>query len=348
MSSKTKIRHKAIPLAAVGLVVAACGGKPSKSGRPAEQAPQEATITVRDTMVPAVLEAAGVAEPYQRSVLSTRLMGWVTAVLVREGDRVEAGRVLARVDSREVAAKGTQVDAGIVAAEARYQEALRQAQRMRGLYADSAATKAQLDAAETGLAQAEAGLGTARAARAELEAVSAYAEIRAPFAGEITRRYVDPGAFASPGAPLLELQDASRLRVTVSVSPATAAGLNRGATLDATIEDRPARAVVEGVVPASSGALYTVNGIVENRDRSYLPGSAAILLLPQGSRRAILVPETAVFAEGDLSGVRVVGEQGSELRWVRLGRRSGGQVEVLAGLRAGDRVLTSAAVGGVD
>jgi RND family efflux transporter MFP subunit len=247
-----------------------------------------------------------------------------------------------------VAAKGAQVDAGIGAAEAQYQEALRQAQRMRGLYADSAATKAQLDAAETGLAQAEAGVRTARAARAELDAVSAYAEIRAPFAGEITRRYVDPGAFAAPGAPLLELQDASRLRVTVSVSPATAVGLKRGATLDATIEDRPARAVVEGVVPASSGALYTVNGIVENRDRTYLPGSAAILLLPQGTRRAILVPETAVFAEGDLSGVRVVAEQGSELRWVRLGRRSGGQVEVLAGLRAGDRVLTSAFAGGVD
>jgi len=342
------IRYRGIPFAAAGLVLAACGGKPSKPARPSEQALQEATVTVRDTTIPAVLEAAGLAEPYQRSVLSTRLMGSVTAVLVREGDRVEASQVLARVDSREVAAKGAQVDAGIVAAEAQYQEALRQAQRMRGLYADSAATKAQLDAAETGLAQAEAGLRTARAARAELDAVSAYAEIRAPFAGEITRRYVDPGAFAAPGAPLLELQDASRLRVTVSISPATAAGLRRGATLEATIEDRPAKAVVEGVVPASSGALYTVNAIVDNRDRSYLPGSAAILLVPQGTRRAILVPETAVFAEGDLSGVRVVGEQGSELRWVRLGRRSDGHVEVLAGLRAGDRVLTSASVRGVD
>jgi RND family efflux transporter MFP subunit len=343
------MRSKVIPIATLGLVVlAACGKEKSRANPPAEQGPPEATLTVRDTLVPAVLEAAGIAEPYQRSVLSTRLMGSVTAVLVQEGDRVQAGQLLGKIDSREVMAKGAQVEAGIVAAEARHEEALRQAERIRGLYADSAATKAQLDAAETGLAQAEAGLRSAGAARAEVEAVSAYAEIRAPFAGEVTRRFVDAGAFAAPGAPLVELQDASRLRVTVSVSPGMVTGLRRGTRLDATIEDRPAQAVVEGVIPAPGGALYTVNGIVENADRRYLPGSAAVLLLPQGTRRAILVPETAVIAEGDLSGVRVVGERGSELRWVRLGRRTAGQVEVLSGLQAGERVLIGATAGGVD
>lgn len=343
------MRSKVIPIATLGLVVlAACGGEKSRANPPVEQGPPEATLTVRDTLVPAVLEAAGIAEPYQRSVLSTRLMGSVTAVLVREGDRVQAGQLLGKIDSREVMAKGSQVEAGIAAAEAQHQEALRQAERIRGLYADSAATKAQLDAAETGLAQAEAGLRIAGAARAEVEAVSAYAEIRAPFAGEVTRRFVDAGAFAAPGAPLVELQDASRLRVTVSVSPGTVTGLRRGTRLDATIEDRPAQAVVEGVIPAPGGALYTVNGIVENGDRRYLPGSAAVLLLPQGTRRAILVPETAVIAEGDLSGVRVAGERGSELRWVRLGRRNAGQVEVLSGLQAGERVLIGATAGGVD
>ena len=90
-----------------------------------------------------------------------------------------------------------------------YQDARTQAERFRALYADSAATRYQLEQVETGLARAEAGLQTARASRAELDAVGAYAEIRAPFSGVVTRRFVDPGAFVAPGAPILEVQDAS-------------------------------------------------------------------------------------------------------------------------------------------
>jgi len=333
----------------LGLVaLAACGGEKSRPSAGADKGLSQATLTVRDTVLPTLLEAAGVAEPFQRSVLSTRLMGAVTAVLVREGERVQAGQLLASIDPREVVAKQAQVEAGIVAAEAIHQEALRQAQRFRGLYADSAATQAQLDAAEAGLARAEAGLRTARAARAELEAVSAYAEIRAPFTGEVTHRFVDPGAFAAPGTPLLELQDASRLRVTVSISPRTAAALRPGIELNARIEDRPVQALVEGVVPASAGALYAVNAIVENRDRRFLPGSAAVLLVSEGTHRAVLVPEHAVIKEGDLSAVRVQGERGTELRWVRLGGRIAGEVEVLSGLQAGERVLTGVTGSGVD
>jgi RND family efflux transporter MFP subunit len=238
------------------------------------------------------------------------------------------------------------VNAGVSGAQAAYEEALSQARRFRALYADSAATRAQLDAAEAGLARAEAALNTARAAGQEDEAVGAYAEVAAPFAGVVTHRFVDPGGFAVPGAPLLELQDDSRLRVRVSVSPATAGELRRGRVVDGTIEGHPVQAVVEGVVPAPVGALYVVNAIVDNRSGHYLPGSAATLLLPEGTQRVILVPEGAIVTEGDLTGVRILGERGSELRWVRVGRRSDGQVEVLSGLRVGERVITGPTVGG--
>ena len=67
---------------------------------------------------------------------------------------------------------------------------------------------------ETGLERAEAGLQAARAGEAELEAAGAYAEIRAPFAGTVVRRSVDPGAFVAPGQPIATVQDASKLRVS--------------------------------------------------------------------------------------------------------------------------------------
>src|SRR5690606_30529646 len=146
---------------------------------------------------------------------------------------------------------------------------------------------------------------------------------------------------AAPGAPLVEVQDGGRLRVTVTVAPEAARGLTRGTVVTATVEGASVPATVEGVVPAA-GNLYTINAIVENDARRLLAGSAATLHLAQGERRAVLIPPAAVRREGDLTGVMVRGAAADELRWVRLGATHGGSVEVLGGLRAGDRVLVPA------
>ncbi|HEX5634887.1 MAG TPA: efflux RND transporter periplasmic adaptor subunit, partial [Gemmatimonadales bacterium] len=205
--------------------------------------------------------------------------------------------------------------------------------------------RAQLDAAEAGLARAEAGLAQARAAARELEAVGDYTAVEAPFAGIVTRRFVDAGAFAAPGAPLVTVQDASRLRVKVTVAPEAARHLVRGGTVEARIEGIAVQAAVEGVVPSPVGAVYTVNAIVANPDGRFLGGSAATLRVPAGERHAVLVPRTAIVREGDLTGVRVKVGTASDLRWVRLGAERGDRVEVLAGLADGEQVVVRAAEG---
>ena len=296
-------------------------------------------VTVRDTMLASRFSAAGVAEPVQQATLSTKLMGTVTDVLVKEGDRVAAGQPLVRIDARDLTAKSAQAAASIVEAEAVQREAFSQANRIRALYADSAAPRAQLDAVETELARADAALHAARAAGAELESVRSYAQIRAPFAGIVAKRFVDPGAFAAPGAPLVTIQDAARLRITVSATPDVARRLRPGDTVAATIEGQPARATLEGVVPALTGNLYRLNALVPNPGAAILAGSVATLELPTGTRRAFVVPTAAIVREGDLTGVTLRTSQGDERRWVRLGRTSAETSEVVAGLRAGDRVV---------
>lgn len=294
---------------------------------------------VRDTVVQSSFEAAGVAAPLQQATLSTKLMGTVTAVLVKEGESVGAGQPLVRIDARDLTAKSTQAAASVAEAEAIHRDALTQANRIRALYADSAATRAQLDAVETGLARAEAGVRTARGAAAELGAVSSYSVVRAPFAGMVTHRYVDAGAFAAPGAPLVSIQDASQLRVTANATPDVARTIRRGQALAAMIEGRPYRAIVEGVIPATAGNLYTINALVPNPGWAILAGSTATLSLPTGEHNALVVPEIAVRREGDLTGVTLRTAQGDEVRWVRLGAAAGGMVEVSGGLRTGDRVV---------
>jgi len=336
-------RLTTLPLLAT-LALAACGGEGERSTELAAAARPSAgqMYTVIDTVLPSVIEAAGIAEPVRRAVLSTKLMGSVVSVRVREGERVGPGQVLARVDARDIAARREQVRARVAEAEALRADAATQAERFRALYRDEAATKVQLEATETGLARAEAALAAARGAESELEAIGAYAALRAPFAGVVASRAVDPGAFVAPGQPILTVEDGATLRITVTVAPRTARGLRPGDRLPATIEGVPAEAMVEGVVP-SGGALYSVNALVENRGRRFLAGSAATLSIAEGSRRAVLVPGAALVREGDLTGVRVVGLAGVELRWIRTGARLGSTVEVQAGLRPGDRVVLPAA-----
>ena len=301
------------------------------------------TYTVHDTTVDASFDADGVAAPIQQATLGTRLMGVVTDVLVREGDHVEQGQELVRIDARDLTAKSSQVAASVAEAEVFHRDALTQANRIRALFADSAATRAQLDAAETGLARAEAALRTARAATSELEAVASYSVVRAPFAGVVTKRFVDRGAIAAPGAPLVAIQDMSTLRISASTTPEIARGIHRGQTLDALVERTPVRVTVEGVVPAMAGNLYTINALVPNPNAAFLAGSKATLTLPTGQRRAFVVPSRAITREGDLTGVTIETTQGIDRRWVRLGRAMGDVTEVTAGLRAGDRIVVTSA-----
>lgn len=319
----------------------ACGGETPPAGT-SEPAKVARTMIVRDTVVESTFDAPGLAEPVERAILSTKLMGSVTRVLVQEGDRVGRGALMAQIDARDVNAKRVQVEASVRAAEAVHQDAMVQAARFRALYADSAATRYQLEQAETGLARAEAGLNAARAAGAEVAAVEDYAEIRAPFPGLVTRRYADPGAFVAPGAPVVEVQRDDRLRLSATLPPSAARGLRAGLVLQASVEGREVLATIEGVVPAPAGAVYTVNAIVPNSAGALLAGSAATLRVPQGQRRTILLPTTAIHREGDLTGVRIQTPAGSELRFVKLadGATPGaGLVEVLSGLRVGDVLL---------
>jgi len=327
---------------ALFLFTAACSPPKTESTQTPHRVAGTA-YTVKDTIVQTVFEASGTATPLRQATLSTKLMGTVLQVLANEGDRIVAGQILVRIDARDLAAKNSQVAASIAEAEAVHHDAETQAARFRALYADSAATRAQLDAVETGLLRAEAGVHAARASSSELAAVTAYATVRAPFSGVVTKRFVDPGAFAAPGSPLMTVQDGNQLRIVANATPDVASGLRPGQRIDALVENRPVSALIEGIVPSTSGNLYTINALVSNAVGSFLSGSTATLLVKMGSRQALVVPSNAVIREGDLTGLTIRTKDGDEVRWVRLGRSSGSVVEIDSGLRAGDVVIVPAA-----
>lgn len=337
----------AVPLIAfLALTGAGCSRTPSPDSHTPDNAGAQRVagqvLVLADTVVPTLLDVSGTAMPLRQATLSTKLMGTVTAVTVNAGDAVRAGQVLVQLDARDLSAKATQVAAGIADAEAMQDDAATQAARMRALYADSAATRAQYDAALTGLARADAGLRAARAAAGEVAAMRSYAEVRAPFAGVVMARLVDPGSFAAPGTPLITVHDVSALRVSVAAAGETVRGVRRGSRLAAKLDGVDATAIVEGVVPTASGNLFTVNATVANAAATYRAGSAATLRIPAGSQPMLLVPVAAIVREGDLTGVIVHGIQRDERRWIRLGATRGTQVEVAGGIRAGESIVVPA------
>ena len=324
------------------LFAAACSAPTPEPAHAISPRTAGTTYSVMDTTFDAHFDASGIAAPLRQATLSTKLMGTVLSVTVREGESVSEGQSLVRIDARDLTAREGQVAAGIAVAEATQREARAQAGRIRALYADSAATKSQLDAAEAGLARTDAAVRSAHAASAELGAASSYAVIRAPFAGIITRRLVDPGAFAAPGSPLVTIQDGRQLRIAASTTPDLARGIHRGQRIAAVIEGRAVEAVVEGVVPSPVGNLHTINALVANSGGTILPGSSAILRLPVASRTGLMVPTAALVREGDLTGVTMRTADGDQIRWVKLGAVIGRMTEVSAGLRLGDVVVVPA------
>jgi RND family efflux transporter MFP subunit len=295
-------------------------------------------------VITATTEATGMAAPMESATLSTKLMASVVEVTVLEGATVRRGETLVRLDLRDLTAKRQQAEAGLADAEAQRDLARVNAARFRALFADSAAPKAQLEAAEAGLARAEAGVRAMTAGLAELAAVAAYGDVRAPFDGVVSRRFVDPGAFVAPGAPMITVDKLGALRVTVTVPSAQVASLRAGQRVATTIEGDTATATIEGVA-RSAGGTYTVNAVVANAGGRFRGGSAATLRLPAGERRALLVPTAALHREGDLVSVHRRTAQGDLMTVLRVGNAVGDRTEVLGGLTAADRVVVPTATG---
>jgi RND family efflux transporter MFP subunit len=334
---------KTMTVLGLGLLAGACAD-PAPEATPEGRSVEGMAVAVVDTTIAATTDATGMASPLESSTLSTKLMASVEQVLVIEGARVAKGQVLARLDLRDLAAKKVQAEAALADVEAQRDLALVHATRIRALFADSAAPKAMLDAAESGLSRAEAGVRAAQAGLAELAAVTSYGEITAPFAGVIAKRFVDPGAFVAPGAPLLTVDKLGALRVTATV-PATAASAEKaGDRITVMVDGVSYEARVEGTARAGAGT-YTVNAILPNADGAIAGGTAATLQLPAGERSALLVPTAAITRQGDLATVFRRTAQGDLLTVVRLGNVVGEFTEVIGGVVATDSVVLAAPTG---
>ncbi|MGQ0555369.1 MAG: efflux RND transporter periplasmic adaptor subunit [Nitrospiraceae bacterium] len=186
----------------------------------------------------------------------------------------------------------------------------------------------------------------AEANRRAAEAQLSYTMVRAPFEGVITEKKVEAGELASPGQPLLKMEDPQRLRLEATVAEGDLKSVSRGDKIPVVIDALGGQALtglVSQILPAGDPHTHTFMVKVDlPKTPGLKTGMFGRFQLDKDLTQTILVPSAAVVERGELSSLYVVG---SDHRWVTLGRRFEQQVEILSGLNIGERVLVDGSRG---
>ncbi len=322
-------------------------------------------ITLQPANVPDLVEAVGTVRAAQSSDLASQMMGNIVEIRVHEGDHVRRGQVLAVIDEsqpRAAADRATAADIAaqqqLVAADSDLALAESTLKRYQNLYEKKSVSpqefdevKARQQAARARRDMAQAGQGQAQAALAEARTSLDYTRIRAPFDGVIAEKKADPGTLASPGMTIFTVEDVRRYRLEATVNENDLRYVRTGQQVSVVIDaldNTGLEGKVVQIVPAADSAsrsfLVKIELPTDLRLRSGLFGRAQF---SRGERQALLIPRSAVVERGQLQGVFVLDQnQIASLRYITLGKQSGTDIEVLAGLQNGERLVVKP--GGLD
>jgi RND family efflux transporter MFP subunit len=321
-------RHLLPPLLAAALL-AGCSRheRPAAATLPPVQA---RVIAVQAATLPVYTELTGTVRPVERATLSAKIMGAVAEIPVALGQTVAAGDVLARLTAAEIPARVAQAQAGL-------NQAQRDLARERELLAKGASTADLVRSLEDRLAGALAQLH-------EAEAMRDYTTIRAPFAGVVARKLVTAGDLAAPGQPLLEIEGTGAFEIELGIPDSLAATLAPDAALAVTI---PAsgltfRAPLRELSSAADALARTVTAKLSvPADAKVRSGQFARIQVPGTPAPALLAPASAVSRLGQMERVFALRDGHAEMRLVKTGATRDGQVEILSGLSAGDRIVAT-------
>lgn len=349
----TKMTIKNLPTAILWaalvtpLTLAGCGGgEPPHTGTApaAERAPVAVPVaTLAAGTVAETVEASGSLEPWRRVSPASKLLGRIDRLAVREGDRVERGDLLARLEGRDLEAAVRQAEAAVTMTEAELENARAQHQRMETLLARGSVTVKNLEDAVARFRGAEAGKVQAEANLAAARVMLSYATLTSPLDGWVVARHVETGDMAHPGMPLVTVEDLSRMKVRLAVPEAQVVRLAPGLPSTVTVLDRRIPAVIDRIVPAGDpgSRTFEVQLVLDNPEGWLKSGMFARALFPVGERRVLRLPASAVIERGQLEGVFMVDGERARLRWIDTGRRDGDQVEVTAGVSEGELYVST-------
>lgn len=329
-------------LAAV-LALGACDGEvPATAPRPTAAALTDTVVAVEKKR-PRELLLDGLLEAMQKSTISAQTPARVVELPVDVGDVVEQGQVIARLRDVDAQARSSGARAGLAEARARLAEAEVSYQRARDVWERKLIARAQFDRAEAEYKSAQARVAAAEAAGREAQEGVDYTVVRAPYAGIVLERHVEVGEIAAVGTPLITGVSLAQLRVAVEVPEQSIGAVRRGGQARVLLADgRSLQVQALRIPPSADTRTHSFRVLVELPAAApdLFPGTLVKVAFSTGETRVLAVPSAAVVRRGEITGLYVLGAQERlSFRYVRLGGTDAdGDVEVLSGLAAGERV----------
>ncbi len=301
------------------------------------------TTTAAYRVVPREYRLDGMVEAVNRSTISAQTRGQVEKVLFDVDDYVKKGELIVLLKDTEQRAQLAQAEANQREANARYQEALDDYRRTKGVFEKKLVAQSEMDRATAALraakAKREAAIARVKQAKEQLD----YTRIRAPYSGIVTDRHIEVGEIANPGQKLISGISLDQLRVIVDVPQSLIPAIRK-------IGKAKVKQPGNGYIPASRLTIFPYAHYGSNTfkvrldlpegTKNMFPGMSVKTAFTIGEHRQLLIPLRAVVYRSEVTGVYVVDATGRiSLRHIRLGRKTGdGHVVVLAGLDEGEQV----------
>ncbi|MCB1224222.1 MAG: efflux RND transporter periplasmic adaptor subunit [Verrucomicrobiales bacterium] len=334
--------------------LSACGEKPvAEDAVPAIEPKAERpvvtgkTVQATEQKVPRFLRVTGQLAGQHDAVVAADAMGKVVEAPVERGDAVKAGDVLVKLDERQAKLVLAEAEASLELAKSRLKLAKNEQERNAPLAAKKAIADADFQRLLTDATAREAEVAAAVArcdmARKTLED----AVIKAPFAGVVAERLVEPGEYVRSDSPVARVVDLTTLRLVMNVPETEVGKLTEGQRVEFSTAAYPDRSFT-GTVKFLGAALreaardLVVEAEVENADGSLRPGFFCDARIELREEKAVVVPVAAVRIEGSRRRVFVADQDGTlSERLVEVGEERDGQMEIVRGVAAGDRLLLS-------
>jgi RND family efflux transporter MFP subunit len=353
----TRVRRAAAIALAVALLIAVLGiglrlyeGRQVAAWTEAQSVPTVALATLKSSGAAREIVLPGTIRAFIDAPINARVSGYLKRWFVDIGAPVKAGQVLAEIETPELDQQLLQAEADLATARANMQLAAVTAGRWQRMRVTDAVSQQEADEKTGDYAAKQAIVTAAEANVARLKATTQFKNIVAPFGGIVTARKTDIGALINSGSAngqeLFRVADSRRVRVYVDVPQSYAAVVKKGALAQLKVPERPEQAFPARVTDSAqsiseSSRTMLVELEADNPKGLLLPGSYVdVRFAPAASDAVLRIPVSALIfrREGLRAAVLGAGDK-VEFRAIELGRDFGTEVEVVAGLKAADRVI---------
>jgi RND family efflux transporter MFP subunit len=286
--------------------------------------------------------AVGTVQPVHEAAVASKLLARVVEVNAAAGQVVTEGDVLVKLDDADLRSRLEQAESAVRGADSRYERARNDYARAAKLVDNKVIARAEFDQIVAELKTAEAELRRSQQAVDEARVLLDYAAIRSPLTGVVIDKLVESGDTASPGQVLVTLYEPNRMQLVATVRESLAERLKVGDEIPARLDalGHECLASVREIVPQAESASrsFTVK-VTGPCPPGIYSGMFGRIFVPLSDEEVLVVPREAVSRVGQLSLVDVVEREQVRRRSVQLGRELPEGYEVLAGLRAGEKVV---------